>query len=550
MSPRTTFLLCASVLVTLLTLYRTSAPTSVAVGNLFQWFAPSSHSRGPIESRRFFPDTLNGEDIKTMPKHMIGEQHERVHYMETIKPVSDEKWFSACIVDDDAEIEKSKEEVESFDGSMKHRRRHHGRAHGSRHHRREKKSIHSSRHEADSASIPSEAQRLPSLTRDSNGRHRYESESESSPRVQQFKSHPAFGLKHRPRRNPALACRYSAQYRAQHPKRCDPYPSLINDRSSVSEFERMTTPFKEVKFTLQAGRNQDCAAFGWFNNDIMTSGWNYLYLESNPNYSDDVQARGAGFLEGALTTQQIYEHRTNEFDVLFTNSTIDKLTEGFIDDMTTFNLQMAAKYDSTHPYWHQVGLLYQQIQGIAEGYAATQTDPTKIVTYFDLILLQYDGDMTDIQHAVGSVDRISVDSPLQQIMDFIIENGRCSALVKLTEGHQELWAAHDTWAGFASTHRMFKAYRLPFTGVASSTIHFSSYPGFVDSSDDWYQALESQLTVLETTNDVINQTLYNFVDSQTVGTWARSVLSTRLSNNGQEWVNYFGYYQSGTYNNR
>jgi hypothetical protein len=110
--------------------------------------------------------------------------------------------------------------------------------------------------------------------------------------------------------------------------------------------------------------------------------------------------------------------------------------------------------------------------------------------------------------------------------------------------------------------RIFKMYDLPYsfssTGSTSATetavvpgsrIAFSSYPGNLFSTDDWY-TLSSGLAVTETTIDNHNTTLWkHVVPTGTVLTWIRTMVANRLATNGPDWASSFSKYNSGTYNN-
>ena len=78
----------------------------------------------------------------------------------------------------------------------------------------------------------------------------------------------------------------------------------------------------------------------------------------------------------------------------------------------------------------------------------------------------------------------------------------------------------------------------------------SSYPGALSSIDDWY-VMDSGLATMETTNDVLNNTLYTmYVKPQSLFTWHRVRVCNALTTSAQEWVHTFAKYNSGTYNNQ
>jgi len=85
---------------------------------------------------------------------------------------------------------------------------------------------------------------------------------------------------------------------------------------------------------------------------------------------------------------------------------------------------------------------------------------------------------------------------------------------------------------------------------ASNITTFSGYPGVVASVDDYY-VLNSGLIVTETTNGVMNASLYaKLTDTKVVLSFLRAVVSNKMANNGSTWVETFARYNSGTYNNQ
>ena len=51
---------------------------------------------------------------------------------------------------------------------------------------------------------------------------------------------------------------------------------------------------------------------------------------------------------------------------------------------------------------------------------------------------------------------------------------------------------------------------------------------------------------METTNQVINSSLYEFLTTESLLYWVRVTVATRMATTGPEWVNYFSKYNSGT----
>jgi len=137
-----------------------------------------------------------------------------------------------------------------------------------------------------------------------------------------------------------------------------------------------------------------------------------------------------------------------------------------------------------------------------------------------------------------------------ELLEMIAFNGHCSALIKWTG--DDLLVGHATWADYEELMRVYKHITLNFNhpSIKSKHTSMSSYPGFLWSSDDWYM-LDSGLLVLETTLNILNDSLYSLVGPEKgVMAWIRSLLANRISSSAAEWANNFSKYNSGTYNNQ
>ena len=100
--------------------------------------------------------------------------------------------------------------------------------------------------------------------------------------------------------------------------------------------------------------------------------------------------------------------------------------------------------------------------------------------------------------------------------------------------------------------RIFKEYKFnpnPNHEIPSKTIIMSIYPGTLNSKDDFY-ITSADLYISETTNNIFNETLFDFLTPKTLMSWIRTMVVNRLSSSGKEWINIFKKYNSGTYNNQ
>ena len=99
--------------------------------------------------------------------------------------------------------------------------------------------------------------------------------------------------------------------------------------------------------------------------------------------------------------------------------------------------------------------------------------------------------------------------------------------------------------------RIFKEYRFVTKNgyEKSKTTAFPSYPGLLFSSDDFYY-LDSNLLVMETTNPIYNNSLYEKIKPECLLTWVREILANRLAASSEDWPKIFKEENSGTYNNQ
>lgn len=162
------------------------------------------------------------------------------------------------------------------------------------------------------------------------------------------------------------------------------------------------------------------------------------------------------------------------------------------------------------------------------------------------------GDLMDIQNAVNPHLRPNFDEMTpQQLEDYINQNGRCSAIVKVANDFSEVFMGHSTWLLYSAMLRIYKKYEFNFNNplVKCRKMVFSSYPGQITSLDDFYE-LDTNLTVLSTTNNIVDKKLFDLIKPETLQTWERSRVANAMAVNGSEWLKYLQIYNSGTYNNQ
>lgn len=289
------------------------------------------------------------------------------------------------------------------------------------------------------------------------------------------------------------------------------------------------------------------AAYGSYVRSQNETGWAVLNIaagySSQDKYKDEVIMKAAGIIEGALTQPDIYSTYLSQTEFWFSDlsdSIIDKIRK-FYEDQRLWMEGMIGKNKSIN--WQYVNLIYQQFQGLIDGYnAAAPTD--QVFDTFGFDFLNGNGDWLDIMNFID-------DRGLLKKKRDMVNSGHCSALIKVLPGFENIFASHSSWYTYSSMLRIYKhyAFKLQDTNAACQRMSFSSYPGFLSSLDDFY-IMDSKMMMLQTTNPILNHALYNQATTQSLLAWHRVRLANWLASNGCDWAEYIKEYNSGTYNNQ
>jgi len=133
----------------------------------------------------------------------------------------------------------------------------------------------------------------------------------------------------------------------------------------------------------------------------------------------------------------------------------------------------------------------------------------------------------------------------------LMRRSRCTAVVKLTEDNSDILMAHNSWEDYVEMLRVYKHYQFHLSEsakMAAPRSSFSSYPGMLSSTDDFYM-MSSGLAVIETTVNLMEDSLLEKMCAiNGIASWVRSVVANRLATTGEEWADTYSKFNSGTYN--
>eukprot|EP01130_Rhizamoeba_saxonica_P018914 TRINITY_DN9644_c0_g1_i1.p1 TRINITY_DN9644_c0_g1~~TRINITY_DN9644_c0_g1_i1.p1 ORF type:complete len:541 (-),score=112.21 TRINITY_DN9644_c0_g1_i1:31-1566(-) len=290
-------------------------------------------------------------------------------------------------------------------------------------------------------------------------------------------------------------------------------------------------------------------AFGSFQDDLDKNGWGVLSVRTNPKFSNEMQMFAAGYLEGALTSNRIYENYENLYSEFFGKSGPSKELLNWLDTQDKWVKKNTEDSQNLNDYWKQVNYIQNQYNGLVEGYKVTASNP---LDDFAFTFLNGVGDLLDLMHVVGGKPYPKWESMTDNERRVTLSKmGHCSAFVKVPGDLSDLWSAHSSWFTYQAMNRIYKHYYLDLEGdfIASRKFSFSSYPGFLISLDDFY-IMGNGLTMIQTTNSILNHSLYDLVKPESLLAWQRVRLANMGAKNGEQWGDIVAKYNSGTYNNQ
>ena len=300
---------------------------------------------------------------------------------------------------------------------------------------------------------------------------------------------------------------------------------------------------------------------GTFADGLEVDGWGVLRVKTSGNFHDMDQMYAAGFVEGALTAKRIYEHFHNLNDFFFSSTNATELIK--VKDFFRMQEQWTRKMideNREDGFWRQMGLIQSQFDGLVDGYSMYHL-PGQGLDRFAFYILNGAGDLLDLKTALIEAEKENWDSfmepdagkrkdPMEAKLKVALSN-RCTALIKVLPDLSDIFFAHSTWFTYSAMNRIYKHYNFAVKEQTSSSkkMSFSSYPGSLESQDDFY-IMDSHLAVIQTTNSIFNTTLYEKITPHSLFSWQRVRIANSMANGGRQWASVFQKYNSGTYNNQ
>jgi len=297
----------------------------------------------------------------------------------------------------------------------------------------------------------------------------------------------------------------------------------------------------------------DGVAWGTMIDNLMSTGWINLEIETteSPRVGNDIKMYGAGYVEGLMTAHRLAEFNGNMALLMMQDPSAMALMGDLKASMQADfdHIQRKANFHGSDnqmeapadPYWRHVRYQLLQLYGLRDAYNFVGYHKNyTYMTMVDLFVVNSHSEIPELLEIVSARQRAAApplmtvvapmpigdmaflqqDTPspngtVQDLSDSswerrLIKKGHCSALVRLTSGAKDLMVGHTTWGDYSSMTRMFKYYKfgLPDSNTMASVVGFSSYPGCISSTDNYY-ILNSGITAMDTSLEVLDPKLYD-----------------------------------------
>jgi len=303
-------------------------------------------------------------------------------------------------------------------------------------------------------------------------------------------------------------------------------------------------------------------AWGTFADELPKNGWSQLRISgAGPAVSNSAKMYAAGYVEGLLSCIRIseYYHNTRQLLLMAERShhsllAIRTQLQSQVEYVKA-NVNLVEHIWTEEPSdlrWRHARFLLFQLWGMMDGYnyAAKhfKVHTLSLVDFFLLNSLGEAGTLMDAYRPQTISDRAKASSPPLVFLQKearklrhadagtgedwltwlktedshmvqhettsadeeewrrrVVGQGRCSALVRITEGYNDLLVGHTTWSDYSTMTRIWKYYTIPLQGseTMANTLVMSSYPGTITSGDNFFMA-DSGLVLTDTSLEMVN----------------------------------------------
>lgn len=387
------------------------------------------------------------------------------------------------------------------------------------------------------------------------------------------------------------------------------YPVQLNfDIELLEAHKGVTMVFDKQSHIMQLDAGISVVnglAWGHYNDNIDKTGWAELFLEttSNDDVSNDVRMYSAGVIEGLLTCVRLSQYYYNLFGLTARREgeshSLKAMKSLFKNEVAYMKVKANLERhlmteEPKDAYWKHARYILFQLWGVADGFnkAAGHFNVPRL-DLEDMVFLNSGGELPalfDAYSPPARAARAAAQAAAQAGMVFLqggekrsrsnatirahggalgredplddahwerrmARDGHCSAFVRVSEGNQDLLMGHSTWDDYSKMTRIFKYYNFPLRGAETMASHiaFSSYPGTISSTDDYY-VMNSGISVMDTSLELLNPNVWEAVEDfplrPHIPNFVHIMAVNRLAKSAPHWARLIQSQNTGTYNSQ
>ena len=154
---------------------------------------------------------------------------------------------------------------------------------------------------------------------------------------------------------------------------------------------------KNFTINISETKDNNSIAYAIYNKSYERTGWDFLsistYDKNDNKYEDSQKAYAMGYLEGYLTKDRISSYFTKITNYLFyriDSNVKDELIQ-FLKENIEYMKKNSESKKNKDKYWEYVYYIYQQLEGLYNGYKSTLEDINNL-DFYDFLILPATGD--------------------------------------------------------------------------------------------------------------------------------------------------------------
>jgi len=155
--------------------------------------------------------------------------------------------------------------------------------------------------------------------------------------------------------------------------------------------------------------DKDASVYGYFIDGLLDNGWGILEIKTGITGTTSQKLMAAGYLEGYLTADHIWNHYQNS--IVTPSSDFTNMTSAFgdwFDQQQVWVEKMISQFGGSDPFWEVQGLILDQFNGLVRGYNDKMSKSARMCVQNSKYMMKFlntNGDLLDIYSKLFPMSR-------------------------------------------------------------------------------------------------------------------------------------------------